>query len=243
LSTDISKLVPEEVQVSPQKGKKLAIYINRLGLCLALWEALYSHPYSIALTVAMIFPLVTLFVLYIHRKSISLEDGDKKTGTKQPSLLAALIASSMILALRAGLDYDLLVFSDCLIAWGIGFIVLTTIILWIESTSAIKIRFFSGHGLSIMIFVLAYSYGSMIIADCFFDNTKPEIYHTHVLRKHMTGGRRYNFYLMLDKRGQQTKPGDVSVSSSFYRKTQPGDGIDVYVKKGTLDIPWYFVAK
>jgi hypothetical protein len=220
------------------------MYINRVGLWLALWEALYPHPYRVAMTIALIFPLIPLFVRHRYRKSISLEDDvDKKTGAKLPSLFAALIVSSMVLILRAVFDYDLLVFSDCLVVWGIIFVVLIMIILGIESTSGIRIKLFSGKGLSIMIFVLAYSYGSMIVTNCLFDNSKPEIYHTHVLRKHMTGGKRNNFYLMLDKWGPQTKPGDILVSGSLYRRTQAGDEMDVYVKKGTLHIPWYFVAK
>jgi len=241
LSTDISKLVPEEEQGSSQKGKKLTSFLNRTGFGLALWQAIVPYPHRFVLTAALIFPLIVLVVLFINRKSISLELGDKKNPAKQQSLFVALAVSSMVMALRATIDYDLLVFSDCLVAWAVVFVVLIVIMTWIENGSTVRLSPFSTKGLGIVFFVLIYSYGGTIVANCLYDKAEPEIYHTRVLRKHMTGGRSYRFYFVLDKWGPRTKPEDVAIPGSLYRKTQPGDSIDVYVKKGTLGIPWYFV--
>jgi hypothetical protein len=243
LNTDITKLVPEEEQINPDKAKNLTSYLNNIGIAVSLWVMIYPHPYQVALTIALLYPLVTLYVFYRYRKTISLEDDDNKTITKQPSLITALTLPSFGLVLRAFIDYDLLVFTDSLLTWGIIVLVLTMVMVWIVSISSHKIGLFSKDSFAVILFVLSYSYGSFIMVNCLYDNSKADVYHTRVLYKHVSSGRHTTYYLTLDTWGQRTSPEDVSVPSSIYRATQAGETIDVYVKKGTLYSPWYFVDK
>jgi len=209
----------------------------------ALWVIIYPHPYQIALTIALLYPLVTLYVFYRYRKRISLEDDDSKIATKQPSLITALTLPAFGLVLRAFIDYDLLVFTDSLLIWGIIVLVLTMAMIWIVSISSYKIGLFSKDSFAVILFVLTYSYGSFIMVNCLYDNSKADIFHTRVLDKHVSSGRHTTYYLTFDTWGQRTAPEDVSVPSSIYGATQAGETIDVYVKKGTLGSQWFFVDK
>ncbi len=244
MSTDISKLVPEEEQISPKKAKTLASYLDNIGLALALWIFVYPHPYKLVFSIALVFPLTMLYIYYKYRKQISLEDdSDSKVQTKQPSLLSAMTIPSLGLALRALIDYDLLNFADCLIAWCVIFLILSMVVIWITSSSTVKIGLFSKDSAAVFIFIFSYSYGSMIMVDCLYDNTKPEIYHTRVLDKHKSGGRHTSYYLTVDVWGNRTASEDVSVTNSLFNDVSPGETIDIYVEKGTLNIPWYYVDK
>jgi len=244
LSTDISKFLHKGEQVSTKKSKSLTSYLNGVGIVLAIMEMVYPHPYEVVLTISIIYPLVMLYILYKHRNAMSLEDdGGKKVKAKQPSLLAALTMPSFGLALRAILDYDLLIFKDCFIPWSVISVLISIPLILIVSKSTAKVKLFTNTGYALLAFIVIYSYGSTVIANCMYDNTQPEIYRTLVLSKHPSGSKHRRYYLKLDKWGHHTEPEDVSVATSLYDETQVGDWVYVYVKKGTLGVPWYYVDR
>jgi hypothetical protein len=88
-------------------------------------------------------------------------------------------------------------------------------------------------------FALFYSLGFAMVANTLPDNSNASIYAVPVTGKHTTSGDSTGYYLELAPWGPEQKPGEISVPSSIYSKTVPGDQICFELHPGRLRAPWY----
>jgi hypothetical protein len=91
-----------------------------------------------------------------------------------------------------------------------------------------------------LLFVAAsYSFGLAVVADTLLDRSEPSTYTVPVTGKHTTSGKSTSYYLELAPWGPLQKPNQISVSSSFYDDTAPGDQICLALHPGRLNASWY----
>jgi hypothetical protein len=64
-----------------------------------------------------------------------------------------------------------------------------------------------------------------------------------VLAKRISSGKTTSYYLELGEWGPRDEVADVSVSNSTYKNVEIGEMVNVYLKKGKLNIPWFIIAK
>ena len=244
LNTDITKLMPQNGSINSKKAKTVSLYLNNIGLGLGLWLFIYPYPYKILISISLLYPLVALYAYYKYKGIITLEDDDNsKTDPKHPTLLNAIVMPAFGMTLRMIIDYDPVSFKDC--SWPIIFIfvALLLVILLIQRSLSYKVKFWVKGNIEVFLFIIAYSYGCCIATNCLYDYSVPKIYRTTVLDKHYSSGKRTTYYLKLDKWGVRNEPEDVSVSKSFYNETLRNQMVHVAVKKGTLNIPWFYVEQ
>lgn len=86
----------------------------------------------------------------------------------------------------------------------------------------------------------AYGYGVLVTGNALADRSDPEKFETHVISKHYTSGKGAHPEVKIDSWGGH--PGDeVPVNSLVYNTVNSGSLVCVYLHKGALGVPWYYV--
>ena len=240
-------LIDEDLGVSKderlmklEKARKACRIVNGVATILALWTIIKPEPYDLVVSLAMLYPLAVLIVLYLFKGFIRL---DEKQKTAYPNLSTALVLPALGLALRAFLDFDLLSYN----AMWIPIIAVTAVLSFVFITSMKKFLQNEGSRMSkifyIIGFMAVYSYGAVVLLNCIYDNSTTTVYTSEVLDKHTSGGKRTSYYLTLRSWGPVHENEDSDVDSQFYNVVEKGDIVSVYLNKGRLGIPWYYVGR
>jgi len=89
------------------------------------------------------------------------------------------------------------------------------------------------------LFFLGYSYGLVIHYNCYYDKSSAQKYTVEILNKRTSSGRSTTRYLEISSWGDQQGTSEVSVGKSLYKRTNVGDDVNVYLRQGNMEIPWY----
>ena len=88
----------------------------------------------------------------------------------------------------------------------------------------------------------AYAYGGLVLANTLLDTSKPQMFRTIIVDKHITSGKTTTYELRLEAWGP-VPPGTVSVSRELYESVIPGLIACPLLSRGALGIPWYVVVR
>ncbi|WP_020531046.1 hypothetical protein [Flexithrix dorotheae] len=222
-----------------KRARKTTKIINWAAGLVAAWIFFYPTPYQYSIFIAAVIPIIALIVTKTSNGLIRI---DEKKGSAYPSVIHAFIYPSLGIMLRALLDYEIFDYENLwftVLAITILFLV-TLIIKQREITFKKKMDFFTVGSLSLFLF--AYSYGIVIHYNCFYDYSEPTFYTAKVLDKRISSGKSTTRYLELTTWGPQTEIDEVSVGKEFYNQTEIGDQVNIYFRKGNLEIPWFIVT-
>jgi len=100
----------------------------------------------------------------------------------------------------------------------------------------------AGQVVMMVLLAAAYSYGTIIKLNGMFDETAPQIIHTSVESKFKEYNKGEHYYLWLNPFIPGDDKHEVEVGPMTFDKYNAGDAIDVDVKKGFLNIPWYYLS-
>jgi hypothetical protein len=221
-----------------QQVTKTARVFNIVGIVLTLWLFVYPHPYPIPVYIALVYPFAALGFFLKNQGLVTLIDGSKKKSA-YPSITSSFILVPVALGLRALLDYDLLNFSKFIVPWAVVAAVLIIGLL-------LLIRQSKNRSLDIMgavIFSVVFGYGSVVSSNCLFDNVASDLHYARVLDHRISSGKSTSYYLTLSAWGAKPSGEEVSVASDLYYQVSKGDSVTVHIKKGTFNIPWYYITK
>jgi hypothetical protein len=223
-----------------EKARKVCRIVNGGATILMLWVMIKPEPYELVISIAILYPLLVLVVLYLFKGFIRL---DEKQKTAYPNLSSALVLPALGLALRALLDFNLLsykpIWIPIIIVTGIlSFVFITVMKRFLEKEENRMSKVFYIIG-----FMAVYSYGAVVLSNCLYDNSTTIVYTSEVLDKHTSGSKHTSYYLTLRSWGPVNENEDTDVGSRFYIAVEKGDIVSVYLKKGRLGIPWYYVGR
>lgn len=96
-----------------------------------------------------------------------------------------------------------------------------------------------------LIFNIAlYSYAGTYAANCTFDNSKPVVYEAEVIDKRISRGRRHtSYYIEVTPWGHHYDKEEIMVSRIQYDEIIVGEKVNIDLKKGVFDIPWYYIER
>ncbi|MDB5136268.1 MAG: hypothetical protein JWP37_2871 [Mucilaginibacter sp.] len=94
-----------------------------------------------------------------------------------------------------------------------------------------------------VVIAAAYGFGSTMQINSVFDQSKPQVFNAMVTNRHITHGKSTTYHLILSEWGQHHESDNISVSEAFYYQVQVGSQLKIDLKKGTLNIPWYYVEQ
>ena len=224
------------------KTRRIAKIINGTTLIVSAWAFAYPNPYQYSLMAAIAIPVIALLAVKFSGGLIRI-NGTKKKHSIYSSVVLSFIAPPMIIMMRALLDYRILNYSK---AWPIT-IVLTLSLLFLllikqrEFTFKTKSAYFVVPFVAVCLF--AYSYGTIVHINCFYDDSEPQRFTAEVLSKRITSGDDTERYLKLSAWGEQTEANEINVRKKLYDRTEIGDTVSIHARKGKLGIPWFAVGK
>jgi hypothetical protein len=227
----------EERSVQLKQIRKTTRICNTTAWVISIWLFLYPRPYELLVYGTMAFFAIVLYILYKNKGLIRI---DEKPKTAYPNLANAIILPSLMIMLRALLDFDIFDYHR-LWQWVIaGTLALFTFILY--STRAFTNKKQIASNLIYLIFTAAFNFGAIVETNCLPDTSQPQHYTTPVLDKRVSKGKTTTYYLKLSAWGSKIEPDDVSVNKSLYDRVGIGDNVHVYLKQGALHIPWFIVT-
>jgi hypothetical protein len=100
-----------------------------------------------------------------------------------------------------------------------------------------------GQAIFMLIVSFGYGYGATIQTNCVFDKSEPTKVKTTVISKYIHQGKSTDYYLTLTPWEAGQKPKEIEVSHSFFERSSQGNEVQVNLKKGTFNIPWFYITQ
>jgi hypothetical protein len=222
-----------------KQAKQTAKLLNAAGLIIGLWGFIYPTPYNILIVLSLLFPLIAFVVIWYFKGLVQLADGKKSA---YPSAAGAFLMPSLLLMVRALLDYEIYDYSFYYKPFVI-LLVIALAVAWWSCREMIKYSIQKPVTLiTLLIALCCYSYGAVTVINGYYDETPGKVFAVPVKDKHISTGKHTSYYLLVDTWGRYTSPKEVSVSPNLYNAENPGDTVNVYLKNGYLGIPWFWVG-
>ncbi|WP_295792754.1 hypothetical protein [Mucilaginibacter sp.] len=120
----------------------------------------------------------------------------------------------------------------------IGIMVLVLLCAMIFKRPAAK----TGELIFALLIAVGYGWGGTLQVNCGFDNASPQVYKATVLTHHISHGKTTSYHILLSEWGQHNQTESVTVSQSFYENAPLNSQVNVNLKKGVLNIPWYYLT-
>ncbi|MGZ3821024.1 MAG: PH domain-containing protein [Mucilaginibacter sp.] len=222
--------------------KRFAVVYSVGGIAVFLGSMFLDQKWHYIVYLALIYPFIGVGLMGLSHGLVRLVAGKKSA---YASVLTGLMMPSFLLFFQYVLDTNILSYNNL---WSPAVIVGSVMLVLIYFTGIRKAGGASNpanpFAAQIIVAVLisaAYGFGSTMEVNTIFDKSDPQTYTTTVIDQHIHTGKSTTYYLTLNAWGPHLATGDVSVSKSFYYRAQVGTTINVYLKKGTLNIPWYYI--
>jgi len=240
LSNEEFGFTTEQREEQLKRARRAAAILNWAGGVTGAWALFWPRPYEYMLIASILILLIAIGILKLYNGLIRI---DEKTGSVYPSVFWAIIASSMGLCLRALFDFDIFDYSN---VWKPTVIICLFVVgAMIVGNKEFKFRQLKDYMVVLTISLLAfgYSYGSVVILNCYYDSSVPEMYSAKILSKRMSSGKTTSYYFKLTPWGPQKEIDEVSVSKDLYGELNEGNDVTVYLNQGRFGVPWYSVTQ
>lgn len=221
------------------KTRQTSKIINWAAGITAAWTFFYPTPYQYSVLAAMVIPIIALLVVKFSGGLIRV---DEKKGSAYPSVIYAFIYPSLGLMLRAILDYDIFDYSNVWFTTILIMLSFLTLLLIKQKEIKFKKKLDYLTVASLALFLFAYSFGTVIQINCYYDNSEPKYFTAKVLDKRISSGKSTSYYLELSTWGQQKEVDEVSVGKGLYDRIEVGGEVNIYFRNGKFEIPWFIVT-
>ena len=226
----------EEREKKLKKARYIAITYNISGTLLAFGSIFLDNNFDVILLI--IYPLLSIPIMLFSKGLIKFLSNRKRSVYAYISF--GIFMPPIVMLFKSMVDYDLyrydyycmIFISMSLIIWGLFYI--TGINKAVESIK--------GQTIMMIIVALIYSSGSVIQINCTFDNSTPKIFHTNIISKDIEYSKGNHYYVTLSPWNVSKKSHHIEVSQSFYEGKSQGDSVIVHMKKGTINIPWFYIT-
>ncbi len=220
-------------------ARNAAKWITGVAWGVALWVIFFPKPYLLAIFACISIPVIAIGLCYSYA---GLMKGGDRTITAYPTVAVAIAVPSMAIMLRALFDFNILSFGNLWIP-----LLVLSIIIFVAYN--IPTGGFSPRNATDYIFLFvvaivafAYSFGTLLCANCAVDNTQPQAFEAKVISKHISKGRTTSYYLTVEPWQGIEEPEQIKVGRKEYERIRGADRITVYQHPGWLKIPWITYA-
>jgi hypothetical protein len=222
------------------KAKQISKFINWASGLSAAWTLFYPTPYQYSIMLAIVLPIIALVFVKFSNGLIRVDD---KKVSAYPSVLKAFFFSAFGIILRAIWDYNIFDYSNVWLTSTIITLTLLFLLLVKQMDINFKKKLDYGTVSSLGIILFAYSFGTVIHTNCYYDNSEPKYFTARVLEKRISFKRlSTSYYLKLSTWGEQDNIDEVRVGKGPYKIIDVGDEVSIYLRNGKLEIPWFEVT-
>ena len=219
-------------------ARKIAMAYNIVGIILG-FSMIFCRDNMVTFFVLLLFPLLGIVIMALSGGLIKLLSNKKRSPL--PWIMLGFEMPAIIVLFKSMGDYDLYEYNNIWLPF-LMFALVIVVLLYVtginKTMEAIKVQV-----VVMCIFGLIYGYGCTIQINCVFDNSEPKPIKALILKEWITynKGKHYNITLRPQDYGQKRL--NVEVSHSYYESQMVGNAITLNLKKGTLNIPWFYIVK
>ena len=229
----------EEREDKLKKARLFAKLLNGVTAVVIAWLFFYPRPYKYLVIVCVCLPLIGLLTVKLSKGLIKV-DAEKESA--YPTVVFPLMFPGIILFLRGIIDFSIEDYSHIWLPAILISLIFVAFTIVVSKKKTIKKAKDYFEIISYVLFGFIYGYSTVVVTNCVFDNSKPEIFASEVLSKTISGGRKGTFYdLNLSPWGKNTEANKITVDSNLYNNVEVGDEVSVYRFEGRFDIPWVVV--
>ena len=153
-------------------------------------------------------------------------------------LFLAFMVPSAVLALRSLWDFEFLGWTPILKLTIVASMILTLLVAGTDR----GMRERRWALLAFLFLSFFYSFGGLAQTNALLDHSEGRLFEVPVLTKRISSGKSTTYYFQVGPWGPRTEPNEVSVSRSLYQGTRVGQNICVWLRKGSLGLPWFVVG-
>jgi len=217
--------------------KRKALFINIIGCILGL--STFFSPYfkEILIYLSFAYPIFCLILVRYYRGLISIQP---EIRSNIPTISIGFMLSCFGVIGRSVIDYGVLEYKNVWIPSFIIAILILTIYYFNHFVALISKKEHLIFNVFIIVLIEVFSFFSVIIINCMYDQSMPQIYETPIVRKHeqrVKGGTSY--YLIIEDWNNTFREMELKVDYKKYYSSYVGEKLKIEQKKGMLDIPWY----
>jgi hypothetical protein len=223
-------------------------WLEYVTIGLGLWFLFYPKPYDILFTALLAMPILGLLLNGLTgRPSISslVEISNDDDGSDKYDVADFIDFAAWIILLRVYLDYEFESFYSMIIPGTIAFAIMLIILFATHKLIDNTIKSKTWIYLSLIFNVILYSYAGTYGANCVYDNSEPKVYKAEVVGKRVrkrTKGRR-TYYVKVTPWGHHYDKEEIKVSSEHYDEIVIGQTVNIDLKEGLFNIPWYYIER
>jgi hypothetical protein len=217
-----------------QEAKKISNAYNIVGTILGFLMIFSNVKFSII--ILLIIPLIGIVFLYNY-ELIKLISNQKRS--VYGHIFIGFFTTCLFLILKS-LEFKLLSLENLWLP-SITICLLTFAILYFKGINKSG-ESVIGQTIFIIIVSIFYGFGSIRAVNCEFDKSQQFIYSATVIDRHVSYGKKTNYYIKLSTWGPQNKEENEKVSETMYYNTIIGERVNVKYKKGLFQIPWFSLS-
>lgn len=226
---------PEERVQKLAKAKKIAAVLSWAAGIVSVWGWLYPRPYDLAIAILAIIPAIAVILLATGGGLYQMEG---RRHDVRADLFLAFIVPAAVLALRSLWDFEFLAWLPVLKLAIAASMILT--ILVVGADRGMRDRRWAF--LAFLFLSFFYAFGAIAQANALLDHSEGQVFRAQVLAKRISSGKSTTYYFMVDPWGPRSEPNEVSVSRALYQATPVGQNVCVWLRKGSLSVPWFVVG-
>ncbi|MDP9080850.1 MAG: hypothetical protein M3O71_25815 [Bacteroidota bacterium] len=227
----------EEREENLSKAKKIAMAYNIAGLPVG-FAVMFIDKLAVII-LALIYPLVGILVMKFSKGLIKFLSNRKRS--VNPSVMMGFYIPALFLFFKSMFNYDIANYEHL---WLIAGVITLTILLLLYTTGINKTaEAVKGQIIFMLVLSCFYGFGSTMTINCGLDSSAPKSIQTTVNDKYSEYNKRMHYHFKLTAWDGDPSPKNVEVSLSRFNRYKQGDTITVYLRPGTLSIPWFTLYK
>jgi hypothetical protein len=227
----------EDRESALKTRRQYAMVFSFGGIGLFFFNTIVREGSIILSTVELIYPLIGVALLAYGKGLVRLF---AKKNSAYPSLFMGFVFASFVPIIGATLDAKILDYSNAWIPAVVVFLIMGAVLYYLAVKVA-QASFWSQIAF-ILIIAAAYGFGSVLLANDVFDRSPAQTYPASITDRYVSRGKSTSYHIVLGNWGQNHGQENISVSSSFYNRTSVGSQVNVKLKRGFFNVPWFYLS-
>ena len=225
----------ENLSLAGKKAKALNICSVIIAACFYFVTDLFEYTF----TAMLVTPVIAVILLRTSKGLIHLKP---EKGSEYPSVNTAFFVACGALFIKALRGFDI---DNQTNIWAPALIIAiaATLAVTLNNKEA-DINQTGGAGILVGVILcsFAYGYGAVVISNCYYDRSEPEVINASVVDKSVGYGKSITYCLNVTPWGRHIANEEIFVSHQLYESVEVGQHIHIYFREGRFNIPWYFVS-
>ena len=226
----------EEREKKLKNAKIIAWIYNIVGFILGL-SLIFADNTALVVIVLLCYPVLSIIIMLFSKGLVKFLS-NSKISVYGFTMLGFLLPS-FVLLLKSLSEYTVNSYSHL---W-LPFFVISSVFFAVLYIIGINktVASITGQAAIMLIASLIYGFGSTRQINCAFDKSTPKLIHSTINSKWIEQSKGTHYHLKINSWDADLKPKDIEVSEDIYDKYSTGNTIDVELKSGLLNIPWFYI--